>query len=79
MLCEQATRRGGLENVTDSMWLILAFQTWYVADALYNEVSSEYEPLIRLQNSLFFPLHSACPFHNHGHCDGRFWIHARRR
>ncbi|KAF4613929.1 hypothetical protein D9613_007619 [Agrocybe pediades] len=37
MLCEQATRRGGLANVTDSMWLVLAFQGWYVADGLYNE------------------------------------------
>lgn len=38
MVCEQATRRGGLAKVTDSMWLVLAFQTWYVADGLYNEV-----------------------------------------
>jgi delta14-sterol reductase len=38
MACEQATRRGGLSHITDSMWLVLAFQTWYVADALYNEV-----------------------------------------
>ncbi|KAF5382048.1 hypothetical protein D9615_004459 [Tricholomella constricta] len=38
MACEQATRRGGLDKVTDSMWLVLAFQIWYVADALYNEV-----------------------------------------
>jgi len=37
MVCEQATRRGGFDKVTDSMWLILAFQTWYVADGLYNE------------------------------------------
>ncbi|KAH7927577.1 ERG4/ERG24 ergosterol biosynthesis protein [Leucogyrophana mollusca] len=37
MICEQAVRRGGLANVTDSMWLVLAFQTWYVADGLYNE------------------------------------------
>jgi len=37
MACEQATRRGGLRNITDSMWLVLAFQGWYVADALYNE------------------------------------------
>ena len=36
MACEQAVRRGG--NVTDSMWLVLAFQGWYVVDALYNEV-----------------------------------------
>jgi delta14-sterol reductase len=38
MVCEQAVRRGGFANVTDSMWLVLAFQTWYVADGLYNEV-----------------------------------------
>ncbi|KAL0954524.1 hypothetical protein HGRIS_003491 [Hohenbuehelia grisea] len=37
MACEQAVRRGGLQNITDSMWLVLAFQIWYVGDALYNE------------------------------------------
>ncbi|KAK7036750.1 erg24, C-14 sterol reductase [Paramarasmius palmivorus] len=37
MICEQAVRRGGFANVTDSMWLASAFQIWYVADALYNE------------------------------------------
>lgn len=41
MACEQATRRGGLSQITDSMWLVLAFQGWYVADGLYNEVCSE--------------------------------------
>ena len=41
MACEQAMRRGGsIANVTDSMWLVLAFQSWYVADGLYNEVSN---------------------------------------
>lgn len=36
--CEQAVRRGGsLSGVTDSMWLVLAFQAWYVFDGLYNE------------------------------------------
>ncbi|KAF8071825.1 ERG4/ERG24 ergosterol biosynthesis protein [Lyophyllum atratum] len=39
MMCEQATRRGGLNKVTDSMWLVLAFQIWYVADGLYNETA----------------------------------------
>lgn len=39
MVCEQALRRGGFANVTDSMWIVLAAQTWYVVDALYNEVS----------------------------------------
>lgn len=39
MACEQATRRGGLTKITDSMWLVLAFQGFYVADGLYNEVS----------------------------------------
>lgn len=38
MVCEQATRRRGFANVTDSMWLVLAFEAWYVADSLYNEV-----------------------------------------
>lgn len=33
--CEQAVRRGG--SITDSMWLVLLFQGWYVADAIYNE------------------------------------------
>ncbi|KAJ3878253.1 ergosterol biosynthesis ERG4/ERG24 [Lentinula edodes] len=37
MVCEQAVRRGGIGNVTDSMWLVLLFQIGYVADALYNE------------------------------------------
>ncbi|TBU29949.1 ERG4/ERG24 ergosterol biosynthesis protein [Dichomitus squalens] len=37
MVCEQAVRRGGFNKVTDSMWLVLAFQSWYVVDALYNE------------------------------------------
>ncbi|KAF8440029.1 ERG4/ERG24 ergosterol biosynthesis protein [Boletus edulis BED1] len=37
MVCVQAARRGGWENVTWSMWLVLAFQSFYVADGLYNE------------------------------------------
>ncbi|KAJ6508039.1 ERG4/ERG24 ergosterol biosynthesis protein [Mycena vitilis] len=37
MVCEQATRRGGFSQVTDSLWLVLLFQGLYVADALYNE------------------------------------------
>jgi delta14-sterol reductase len=41
MACEQAVRRGGLDKITDSMWLVLAFQTWYVADGLYNEVRGQ--------------------------------------
>ncbi|KIJ54961.1 hypothetical protein M422DRAFT_221390 [Sphaerobolus stellatus SS14] len=35
MACEQAVRRGGA--ITDSMWLVLLFQIWYVGDGLYNE------------------------------------------
>jgi delta14-sterol reductase len=35
MACEQSVRRGG--SITDSMWLVIAFQAWYVFDALYNE------------------------------------------
>jgi hypothetical protein len=38
MVCEQATRRGGFSQVTDSLWLVLLFQGLYVVDALYNEV-----------------------------------------
>ncbi|KAK7033196.1 glycosyltransferase family 2 protein [Favolaschia claudopus] len=37
MLCEQATRRGGLNQVTDSMWLVTLFQGLYVADCMWNE------------------------------------------
>ena len=40
MVCVQAARRGGWENVTWSMWLVLAFQGFYVADGLYNEVGA---------------------------------------
>lgn len=36
MACEQATRRGG--GLTDSMGLVIGFQSLYIADALYNEV-----------------------------------------
>ena len=49
MVCEQAVRRGGFDKVTDSMWLVLAFQSWYVIDALYNEVS-----FALLQNSALY-------------------------
>lgn len=38
MICEQAVRRGGLDKVTDSMWLAAGFQIFYVVDSLYNEV-----------------------------------------
>ncbi|TFK74093.1 ERG4/ERG24 ergosterol biosynthesis protein [Pluteus cervinus] len=37
MVCEQAVRRGGLNHVTDSIWLVLAFHAWYVGDGIYNE------------------------------------------
>lgn len=36
--CEQAVRRGGLANITDSMWLVVLFQSWYTLDSVYNEV-----------------------------------------
>jgi delta14-sterol reductase len=38
MACEQYVRRAG--QITDSMYLVLAFHTWYVLDAMYNEVSA---------------------------------------
>ncbi len=38
--CEQAMRRGGLTNITDSLWLVLLFQGWYTLDSVYNEVRS---------------------------------------
>ncbi|KAJ7880741.1 ERG4/ERG24 ergosterol biosynthesis protein [Mycena olivaceomarginata] len=37
MVCEQATRLGGLRQVTTPMWLVLLFQGLYVADILYHE------------------------------------------
>ncbi|KAF7368763.1 Delta(14)-sterol reductase [Mycena venus] len=37
MVCEQAVRRGGFANVTDSLWLVLLFQSVYVGDSLYYE------------------------------------------
>ena len=42
MACEQAVRHGG--TVTDSMLLICLCQGWYVADALYLEVSAVSSP-----------------------------------
>jgi hypothetical protein len=36
MACAQAVRLGG--RVTDSMWLVLICQIWYVGDSLYYEV-----------------------------------------
>ena len=44
MICEQATRRGGFSQVTDSLWLILLFQGLYVSDSLYNEVRNTTRP-----------------------------------
>ncbi|KIY61498.1 ERG4/ERG24 ergosterol biosynthesis protein [Cylindrobasidium torrendii FP15055 ss-10] len=39
MLCEQAVRRGGLVNVTASMWLTVVFHFIYVTDAQWNEAA----------------------------------------
>jgi Delta14-sterol reductase len=55
--CEQARLRGGLSEITDSMWLVLAFQGWYVADALFNEVS----PDLALSVIYVMPNHPAQP------------------
>lgn len=38
MVCEQAVRHGGFANVSGSLYLVTFFHTWYVGDALYNEV-----------------------------------------
>ena len=38
MACAQATRLGG--HITDSMILVLLFQSLYIMDALYNEVGT---------------------------------------
>lgn len=75
MACEQATRRGG--GITDSMGLVLGFQSLYIADALYNEVC----PTFRI-----VPLHAhrsrtilACHPHYNGHHLGRIWVHVSCR
>ena len=34
--CEQYVRYGKL---TDGMWLVLAFEGWYISDCLWQEVS----------------------------------------
>ena len=50
MACEQATRLGGI--VTDSMGLVIIFQSLYIADALYNEVRScSFHVQINIQHS----------------------------
>lgn len=36
MACEQATRLGG--RITDSMGLVVVFESLYIVDSLYNEV-----------------------------------------
>lgn len=75
MICEQAVRRGGFDKVTDSMWLVFAFQSWYVLDSLYNEVRSNCStsPRFLLNTSI------ACHLHHDGYHHGRFWLHARSR
>lgn len=73
MACEQATRRGGLVNITDSMWLVLAFQGWYVADGLYNEVRHSF--VSSFAYGEYYTLIARC-LHYHGYYDGRFWLHA---
>lgn len=73
MACEQATRRGGLSNITDSMWLVQAFQGWYVADALYNEVNMF--ALVACKYTDDIP--ARYPYYN-GYHNGWVWIHAFR-
>lgn len=72
MACEQFARRGG--SVTDSMWLVLAFQLLYVADGLYNEVRSycQYTPRSHVHRLL------ACDLHDHGYHHRRLRLHACR-
>lgn len=64
MLCEQAVRRGGLDKVTDSMWLVLFFQSFYVADGLYNEVCQFLYIIISAGDAYLF---TASYFYDHGH------------
>lgn len=72
MACEQATRRGG--RITDSMGLVLGFQSLYIADALYNEASS----LVSGSSCNSLPPVSflACHPHHNGHRIGWIWVHA---
>ncbi|KAJ8507339.1 hypothetical protein ONZ45_g10269 [Pleurotus djamor] len=39
MACEQTVRRGGFVKVTDSMWLVLFFHLFYIADCMYFETA----------------------------------------
>lgn len=73
MACEQAVRRGGLGQVTDSMWLVLAFQAWYVADGLYNEVTFIW---VYFPNFITNLLSIARNLYNYGYHDRRSWFHA---
>jgi hypothetical protein len=74
MACEQAMRLGG--RVTDSMWLVLAFQGWYVADALYNEVGRRFLAVCSQNADV---MHTAGDTDHHGHHDRRVRLHARGR
>lgn len=72
MACEQAVRRGG--SVTDSLWLVLAFQILYVADGLYNEVRKcFYDMLLSHAHRLL-----ACHLHYHGYYHRWVRLHACR-
>ncbi|KAL0954525.1 hypothetical protein HGRIS_003492 [Hohenbuehelia grisea] len=59
MACAQATRRGGLAKVTDSMWLVVFFQVWYVGDSLYNE-SAVFTTIDIISDGLGFMLCFGC-------------------
>jgi len=77
MACEQATRRGGLTQITDSMWLVLAFQAWYVGDALFNEVRCMNHSSVA---TLLTPIPLiARHFDDHGHHHRRLWLYALNR
>jgi len=79
MACEQAVRRGGsILSVTDSMLLVLAFEGWYVFDALYNEVSRHnlYYSLLHLTGRLTC---IDCHSYYHGYCNRRSRIYVGRR
>lgn len=71
MVCEQAVRRGGFHKVTDSLWLVLAFQTWYVGDALYNEVC-----FVVPTSSIQLERPLARYFDYHGRHHRWVWVHA---
>lgn len=70
--CEQYVRNG---KVFDSMWLVLAFEFLYTADAVFQEVSRPSSSRFGLAN----PDGSVCNPEPNGHHNRRFRVHAGLR